>query len=99
MSASKVGISYCLHDDYWFLNASLYPFRVAGPVTVFVSRTAWDGTDGCWERCAEVATKAGAEVVLGDWPDESQHRAFALAQMKERGYGAVSFGLAEASSC
>lgn len=76
----------CLHDDFWFAEAAICSFRPAGPVTAFVSRVAWNGSGGPWERCAEAAERAGAEVVVGDWPEESLHRRTALATMRERGH-------------
>ncbi|MBS1707571.1 MAG: glycosyltransferase family 2 protein, partial [Armatimonadetes bacterium] len=75
----------CVHDDHWFLEPVVKAVLPAGPVTVFVSRMAWDGSDGPWERCVEAADRAGAEVVLGDWSSESEHRKAALAEMKRRG--------------
>ena len=77
---------WCVHDDHWFLEASIKSFSNELPCTVFVSKKAWNGSDGPWERCVEVAEKAGAEVVIGEWPDESLHRRSALAEMKSRGH-------------
>lgn len=76
----------CMHDDHWFVGAAVRSFMPAGPVTAFVSRVAWDGSPGPWERCAEAAEAAGAEVVLGDWPDETSHRRSALEEMRRRGH-------------
>ncbi len=79
----------CLHDDHWFVEAAVRSFLPAGPATAFVSRVAWDGSPGPWERCAEAAERAGAEVVVGDWPGEDLHRRHALAQMRGRGHAHV----------
>ena len=76
----------CLHDDSTFLATAIGAVKAAGPVYCFVSRRAWDGSYGCWERAVEVAEEAGAIVVTGDWPDEKLHRSAALAEMKGLGY-------------
>jgi len=75
-----------VHDDHWFLERVLASYAPAGPATVFVSRRAWNGSDGPWERVRDAAQAAGAEVVLGDWPDESLHRRVALEEMRNRGH-------------
>jgi len=76
----------CLHDDHWFVEAAIRSFLSAGPATAFVSRVAWDGTAGPWERCAEAAERAGAEIVIGDWADEASQRRFVLEEMSRRGH-------------
>ncbi len=65
--------------------ASIRSFRRAGEVLAFVSRVAWNGTVGDWERTARIAESEGAEVILGDWSEEREHRTFALATLRERG--------------
>ncbi|MBS1707277.1 MAG: glycosyltransferase, partial [Armatimonadetes bacterium] len=57
----------------------------AGPVTVFVSRLAWDGSDGPWHLGVEAAKRAGAETLVGEWHSESGHRKAALEEMRRRG--------------
>ena len=74
------------HDDHWFLRETLRSYASAGPATVFVSTRAWNGRQGRWDLCASEAVAAGAEVIVGDWPDESLHRQIALAEMKKRGH-------------
>ncbi len=76
----------CAHDDYYYLTNAIASVREAGPVICYVSRLAWNGTAGDWEKTAQVAQSVGAEVVLGDWPDESVHRQAALADMRSRGF-------------
>jgi YD repeat-containing protein len=76
----------CAHDDFYFLASSIASVVEAGPVICYVSRLAWNGSVGDWEKTAEVAKHAGAEVVLGDWPDESVHRQAALAEMRMRSF-------------
>jgi len=88
-SRTPCPVCYCLHDDYSYLALSLRSFKDAGPVYAFVSRLAWDGSDGDWERCAHVAQGAGAEVILGEWANEEEHRKSALQALRERGYGFV----------
>jgi len=78
-------VSYCIHDDHWHLASSIRSFALIGKVVCFVSRTAWDGSAGDWERVAAIAEREGAEVVLGDWPDEQLHRKSALAALRSRG--------------
>lgn len=56
------------------------------PVLAFVSRTAWDGSSGEWERCVKVAEEHGAEVIVGDWPNEELHRQSALQAVRDKGY-------------
>jgi YD repeat-containing protein len=78
-------VCYCLHDDHWYLAPSIRSFKQAGDVVAFISKRAWDGSEGCWERCAEVAEAEGAEVVIGEWHAETPHRRDALATLRERG--------------
>jgi hypothetical protein len=85
----QVAACYCVHDDHWFLHNSIRQCGRYVPVVVFVSRLAWNGSTGDWERAAEAAESAGAEVVIGEWPGESEHRGFALAEMKRRGHGHI----------
>ena|GEM_PF-4535035 len=51
---------------------------------VFVSCLPWHGEAGDWEQAARIAEEAGAEVVLGDWASEEEHRRFALGHMGPR---------------
>jgi GT2 family glycosyltransferase/tetratricopeptide (TPR) repeat protein len=81
-----VPVAIVAHDDHWFLRETLRAYASSGPATVFVSVRAWNGDEGRWDLCAEEATAAGAEVLLGDWPDETLHRRVALAEMRRRGY-------------
>jgi len=75
--------SLVLHDDRAFLARAVASAREAGPVFAFVSRVPWHGAAGDWEQAARIAEEAGAEVVLGDWPSEEEHRRFALAYLAE----------------
>ena len=76
----------CLHDDWWFVRKSIEAASPFGPVLAIISRKAWNGTDGDWEKTAREAELAGAEVVLGDWINESEHRRQALEIGIQRGY-------------
>jgi GT2 family glycosyltransferase/tetratricopeptide (TPR) repeat protein len=58
----------------------------AGPCYVFVSRLPWSLETGDWERCASIAEKAGATVVLGDWDSEQSHREAAHAYLIQEGF-------------
>lgn len=69
-----IPVCICAHDDYYYLPATIRSWKSAGPIYVFISRLAWNGEVGDWDRCATVAETEGAIVVLGDWPDEDLHR-------------------------
>ncbi|MBI1331446.1 MAG: glycosyltransferase [Armatimonadetes bacterium] len=86
MKKSKRCVVLCAHDDYWFVRRSIEAAKPFGPVLAFVSRKAWSGEPGCFERVVEEAEAAGAEVILGDWDNETEHRRTALAAALERGY-------------
>jgi len=85
-SEVRLASCFCCHDDHWFLEASIRSFLKAGPVIVFVSRIAWDGSVGDYQKCVQAAEKAGAEVVLGEWGSEADHRRFVLEEAKKRGF-------------
>lgn len=82
----NVCVLTCLHDDHWFVERSLSVCKSAGPLLAVISRTAWNGTDGDWQRTATEAEKAGAEIILGDWTEESDQRRFAIQEARERGF-------------
>jgi GT2 family glycosyltransferase/tetratricopeptide (TPR) repeat protein len=74
-----------VHDDSTFLAAAL---RSVAPVPrlVLVSKVDWTGNEGDWESSVQIAYSQGAEVVLGEWPNESAHREAALKHAEERGF-------------
>ena len=74
MGRAKLCVLSCLHDDYWFVEKALNTCKTAGPILAFVNQKAWSGEPGDWKKCAEIAQAVGAEVVLGEWEDESEHR-------------------------
>ncbi len=76
----------CLHDDWWFVGKSIEAAKKFGPVLAFISRTSWNGTTGNWEQVTKEAEQAGAEVILGDWDNETDHRRHAYQEAKTRGY-------------
>ena len=82
----KSGISYILHDDTSYFAQSIHSFREAGEVFAFVSRVPWHAAPGDWQAAAQVAEAAGAIVVLGEWRSELEHRQFALAYLRDKGY-------------
>jgi hypothetical protein len=89
MSSRSTGtlcVVLCLHDDWWFVQESIKVTKKTGPCIAFVSRTSWNGTTGNWERVVEEANAAGAEVILGDWDNETDHRREAYRIVRERGY-------------
>ncbi len=57
-----------------------------GPVFVCVSRLAFDGSTGPYERTVEVAEETGATVILGDYPSESLHRQTGMEEVRKRGF-------------
>lgn len=83
---SKIAVALCAHDDHWFLRPTLESFAPAGPCLVYVSRVPWSGLPGDWERVARLAQDAGAQVVLGDWASENEHRKAAYDDLIRRGY-------------
>lgn len=83
MDDVRIGTCICCHDDYSQISVVISSFLHSSPVYVFVSRLAWDASVGDWRTCADIATAAGAIVILGDWPNESLHRRTALAEMKK----------------
>src|SRR5579862_8627864 len=84
--APRIGVAYILHDDAWYLSDSIGSFREAGSVFAFVSKTPWHDASGDWEHAAEVAREAGAEVLLGEWRSELEHRLAVQAALLERGF-------------
>ena len=82
----KIAISYVVHDDAYYLAESIRSFCRAGDVFVFISRLPWNDQPGDWEAAAEVARNAGAEVIVGDWDFEPDHRQAAWAHLREQGY-------------
>ncbi len=86
MPTPRLACAYILHDDYWYLAESITSVRRAGPVFCFVSRVPWADEPGDWEQTARIATDAGAEVVLGEWRSELDHRLGAVDALKERGF-------------
>jgi GT2 family glycosyltransferase/tetratricopeptide (TPR) repeat protein len=51
-----------------------------------VSRYAFDGSSGDWQKCEETARVAGAEVKIVNCPSETLHRRTALAEMRKLGF-------------
>src|SRR5579862_5122928 len=78
-NGAGLAVAYILHDDAWYLPDSIASSRGAGPVFAFVSKVPWHDQPGDWEHAAEVARQAGAEVVLGEWRSEVEHRLAAFA--------------------
>ncbi|HLO97997.1 MAG TPA: glycosyltransferase [Fimbriimonas sp.] len=76
----------CLHDDWWFVSKAIEATKPFGPVLAFISRTSWNATAGDWQKVKDEAEKAGAEVILGDWSNETEHRREAYKTVRERGF-------------
>jgi GT2 family glycosyltransferase/tetratricopeptide (TPR) repeat protein len=75
-----------VHDDSAYIFAALDSIRGAHPTFAFVSKVPWHGIPGDWQKAADVATEAGAEVILGEWHSEEEHRRAAQVQLLERGF-------------
>lgn len=86
MRRANLCVLSCLHDDHWFVKLALSSCQKAGPILAFVNQKAWNGEKGDWQRCADAAKEAGAEVILGSWEDETDHRRFAFDEAKRRGF-------------
>lgn len=78
-------VCICVHDDASFLPHVL---RNVGdiPVLVAVSRVDWCGHEGDWRATEGIALEAGAEVFLGAWASEEEHRAAAYAEAMRWGF-------------
>jgi YD repeat-containing protein len=86
MMSLKCAACYCIHDDCCHLASSISSLAPTGPALVFVSRVPWNGPPGDREPAARVAAESGAEVVLGEWRSELEHRRAALAYLREKGF-------------
>jgi GT2 family glycosyltransferase/tetratricopeptide (TPR) repeat protein len=82
----KTVAAFHLHDDNTYLGEAIGSLTGKVPIIAFVSRVPWNGEVGDWERTAEIAEGAGAEVHLGDWSSENEHRRAAIAESRARGY-------------
>ena len=74
-----------LHDDDTYLAQAIAPFKGRVPIVAYVNKRAWHGDNGDWERAAQTARDAGAEVVLGEWKDEAEHRTFSASHCAANG--------------
>lgn len=83
---ARIATLVCVHDDGWFLEPALKAIPATIDRIVFLSRTAWHGPPGDWQACDKIAKDCNAEVVFGDWPDETFHRREAIQTLKDRGY-------------
>jgi hypothetical protein len=77
---------YILHDDCTSLSSSILGFEGLFSVFVLIGRVPWHGTPGDWPETARIAEAAGAEVILGEWTSELEHRQAAIAHLLERGF-------------
>lgn len=82
----KIAVAYCLHDDHAFLAQSIESFKRAGEIFAFVSQVAWHGDAGDWERTAEICGSAGANMFLGEWRSEDEHRRAAIDHLRHGGF-------------
>ncbi len=83
---SKICTLIHVHDDHWFLGQTIEAWSAYGDVFCFVSRVAWDGTVGDWEKSRECAQSAGAQVIEGEWLSEDEQRTFGYQYVRELGF-------------
>lgn len=74
-----------VHDDVTYLPAMLEALGPEIPATVFVNRQPWHGPSGNWQMAQMLAEQCGAEVILGDWADETAHREASLEWARAQG--------------
>ncbi|MCC6685432.1 MAG: glycosyltransferase [Fimbriimonadaceae bacterium] len=74
--------AYCVHDDNTYLRASLGSVEAVARF-VFISKVDWTGKEGDWKKTIQIAEEAGAEVVIGEWDDETSHRRAALQHLRD----------------
>ncbi len=74
-----------VHDDVTYLPATLEALGPEIPATVFVNRQPWHGPSGNWQMAQMLAEQCGAEVILGDWADETAHREASLEWARAQG--------------
>lgn len=86
----SLAVAFMVHDDVEFMRASMESFAAAGPIHVYVSKVPWHGHPGDWEAAKAIAEELGAEVVLGEWRSEAEHRRFVLEDLRQIG---VDFAL------
>ena len=71
----KAAICYIVHDDHWYLAASLASFKCDAPAFVFISDRPWHGEAGDTSLVEQISAAAGATVVKGSWLSEESQRA------------------------
>ncbi len=84
--AANLCVALILHDDAYYLAEAIKSFAGAGPVFAFVSRVPWNSSEGEWEAAGLAAREAGAEVVLGDWSSELEHRQATREHLRSLGF-------------
>lgn len=75
-----------VHDDHWFLDAAIASLKGKVPAYVFVNKLPFFGEPGDWSKVKEVAEKAGATVILGQWQGEAGQRNGAAEHLQELGF-------------
>ncbi|HMS55782.1 MAG TPA: tetratricopeptide repeat protein [Fimbriimonadaceae bacterium] len=81
----SVCVCICVHDDSAFLP---HVIKAAGDVRVLVaiSKVDWNGVEGNWKESERLAIDAGADVFLGEWTSEENHRAGAYEEARRLGF-------------
>jgi len=85
----KTAVCICVHDDFYYLGATIASFTCGLPVFVYLSEVSWNGDVGDWHRAEKIALAAGAQVVSGQWTSEKDHRTAAYDQLRKDGFGYV----------
>lgn len=82
---TKIVVCWCLHDDHWYFPLSAASFGEL-PKLALVSRLAWNGSKGDWQKMKTIAEECGVRIIVGDWDDEQLHRRAALQLLQEEGW-------------
>jgi len=83
---SSLAVAFMVHDDVEFIRASMESFSAAKPVRVYVSKAPWNGLPGNWEAAQGLAEAHGADVIVGEWRSEAEHRRAVLEDLREQGF-------------
>jgi glycosyltransferase involved in cell wall biosynthesis len=83
----KVGILTVAYNEEQFIGACIKQFQHTGlEHLVLLSLNPWNGASFKPDRTNDIASKLGAEVVVGDWDTEAHQRNYGLNYFKEKDY-------------
>src|SRR6266545_2883526 len=75
-----------LHDDSYYLRESIGRIGSTAPVHCFVSTVAWHACSGRWKDAVQLLRELGANVVMGEWHSEIEHRCATQEWLLEQGF-------------